>query len=293
MTAASLPAAPSMFAVFRKRDFSLLWTAQLISTAGSALTDLAAGIYVFRVTGSALAVGLTLMVTAIPSLIVGLLAGVYVDRHDRKTIMIATCLIQAVAVGLIAVVLGIEAIAVPGLYLLLLVNAGIKQFFDPAHDSLIPELATDDELAAANSFLSIASFGSTAIGFAGAGLLASFDLRLAFVIDAVSFVVAALLIALMGRYTLSIPDEEASVEVIVANLRSGLGTLFGTPVLRSLFLVGSIVFFSFGLWNVLLLPMSLRELHATEFEYGLQERLTSDGFVLGSHFMPRFSRLIP
>ena len=174
MTAASVPAAPSMFAVFRKRDFSLLWTAQLISTAGSALTDLAAGIYVFRVTGSALAVGLTLMVTAIPSLIVGLLAGVYVDRHDRKTIMIATCLIQAVAVGLIAVVLGIEAIAVPGLYLLLLVNAGIKQFFDPAHDSLIPELATDDELAAANSFLSIASFGSTAIGFAGAGLLASF-----------------------------------------------------------------------------------------------------------------------
>ena len=70
MTAASVPA-PSMFAVFRKRDFSLLWLAQLISTAGSALTDLAAAIYVFRVTGSALAVGLTLMVTAIPSLVVG------------------------------------------------------------------------------------------------------------------------------------------------------------------------------------------------------------------------------
>ena len=56
MTAAPVPAAPSMFAVFRKRDFSLLWTAQLISTAGSALTDLAAAIYVFRITGSALAV---------------------------------------------------------------------------------------------------------------------------------------------------------------------------------------------------------------------------------------------
>ncbi len=47
MTAAPVPAAPSMFAVFRKRDFSLLWLAQLISTAGSALTDLAAGIYVY------------------------------------------------------------------------------------------------------------------------------------------------------------------------------------------------------------------------------------------------------
>ena len=65
MTAAVTPA-PSMFAVFRRRDFSLLWLAQLISTAGSSLTDLAAGIWVYRETHSALAVGLTLMATAIP-----------------------------------------------------------------------------------------------------------------------------------------------------------------------------------------------------------------------------------
>jgi CRP-like cAMP-binding protein/sugar phosphate permease len=292
MTAASVPA-PSIFAVFRKRDFSLLWLAQLISTAGSALTDLAAGIYVFRETGSALAVGLTLMVTAAPSLVVGLLAGVYVDRHDRRKIMIWTCLTQAVVVGMIAVILGMDAIAVPGLFALLLINAGIRQFFDPAHDSLIPEMASDEELAAANSFLSIAAFGSTAIGFAGAGLLASIDLRLAFVLDAASFVVCALLIAAMGRYSMPVPEGETNVGVIVDNLKSGLGTLFGTQVLRSLFLVGALMFFSFGLWNVLLLPMSLRELHATEFEYGLQEGLTSVGFVLGSFFMARFSSRLP
>src|ERR1044072_2259098 len=131
-------AKPSMFTVFRRRDFTLLWIAELGSTAASSLTDLAAGIFVWRATESALAVGLTLIVTAIPSLVVGLLAGVYVDRHDRKRIMIITCLIQAVTVGLIAVVIGIDTIALPGLYLLLLINAGIKQFFDPAHDSLIP-----------------------------------------------------------------------------------------------------------------------------------------------------------
>jgi len=292
MTAASVPA-PSMFAVFRKRDFSLLWLAQLISTAGSALTDLAAAIYVFRVTGSALAVGLTLMVTAIPSLVVGLLAGVFVDRHDRKLIMIVTCLVQALTVALIAVVLGFQAVALPGLFLLLLINAGVKQFFDPAHDSLIPEMANDDELGAANSFLSIAAFGSTAIGFAGAGFLAAFDLRIAFLLDAASFVVGALLIRAMGRYEMPVPDEEASVQVILDNLKSGLGTLFGTQVLRSLFLVGGIMFFSFGLWNVLLLPMSLRELHATEFQYGLQEGLTSVGYVIGSFFMARFSSKLP
>ena len=287
-------AAPSMFAVFRRRDFALLWIAQLVSTAGSALTDLAAGIYVWRATESALAVGLTLIVTAIPSLVVGLLAGVYVDRHDRKRIMIVTCLIQAVTVGLIAVVIGIDAIALPGIYLLLLVNAGIKQFFDPAHDSLIPEIASDAELAAANSFLSIASFGSTAIGFAGAGLLAgSVGLQWAFIIDALSFVFAAGCIAFMGNYAMPTPDDDASVTVIVANLKSGMTVLFGTPIIRSLFVVGAFMFFSFGLWNVLLLPFTLKTLHATEFQYGLQEGLTSVGFVAGSFFMARFSSKLP
>jgi MFS family permease len=297
MSAAAAPApapAPSMFAVFRRRDFSLLWLAQLVSTAGSSLTDLAAGIFVWRATESALAVGLTLMVTAVPSLVVGLLAGVYVDRHDRKKIMIGTCLVQAVSVALIAVVIGIDQIALIGLYALLLFNAGVKQFFDPAHDSLIPEIASDEELAAANSFLSIASFGSTAVGFAGAGLLAgTVGLQWAFILDAASFLFAAGCIVAMGRYPMPKPDEDASVRVIVDNLKSGMVVLFGTPIIRSLFIVGAFMFFSFGLWNVLLLPFSLQVLGATEFQYGLQEGLTSVGFVIGSFFMARFSSRLP
>jgi CRP-like cAMP-binding protein/predicted MFS family arabinose efflux permease len=293
MTAAVAPA-PSMFAVFRKRDFTLLWLAQLVSTAGSALTMLAAGIFVWRVTESTLAVSLTLIVTALPSLIVGLLAGVYVDRHDRRAIMIVTCLVQAVIVGSLAVVIGIEAIALAALYVLTLLDAGVKQFFDPAHDSLIPEIASEEELAAANSFLSIASFGSTAIGFAGAGLLAgTVGLQWAFLLDAASFLFAAGCIALMGRYVMPQPDDEASVGVIVANLRAGLSTLAGTPVIRSIFVVAAIYFFAVGIWNVMLLPFSIKVLGASEFQYGLQEALTSVGFVFGSFFMARFSRLLP
>ena len=285
---------PPMFGIFRRRDFTLLWSAQLVSTAGSALTDLAAGIFVWRATESALAVGFTLMVTALPSLVVGLLAGVFVDRHDRKRIMMWTCIAQAGVVACIAIVVGVDSIALPGLFLLLLLNAGIKQFFDPAHDSLIPEIATDEELAGANSFLSIASFGSTAIGFAGAGLLAgSVGLVWAFVLDALSFLFCAGCIALMGPYPMPTPDEDASVRVVVENLRSGMRTLTGTATIRSLFVVGSFMFFAFGLWNVLLLPFSLKVLGATEFQYGLQEALTSVGFVAGSFFMARFSRVMP
>jgi CRP-like cAMP-binding protein len=60
-------------------------------------------------------------------------------------------------------------------------------------------------------------------------------------------------------------------------------------MLRSLFLLGVPVFFSFGLWNVLLLPMAIKELGATEFEYGIQEGVTSVGFVIGSLFMARYA----
>jgi CRP-like cAMP-binding protein len=191
-------------------------------------------------------------------------------------------------------VIGIESIAVVGLYALILLNAGIKQFFDPAHDSLIPELATDEELLSANSFLSIASFGSTAIGFAAAGLLAStVDLYWAFIIDAGSFVFSAACIALMRHHPMPVAEEDASVSVVVANLKAGFSTLFGTPIIRSLFAVGAFMFFAFGLWNVLLLPFSIRVLGASEFEYGLQEGLTSVGFVVGSFFMARFGRHLP
>ncbi|MEO5965983.1 MAG: MFS transporter [Candidatus Limnocylindrales bacterium] len=278
----------SPMAVFRRRDFVLMWMAQLISTAGSSLTDLAAGIYVYEKTGSAFLVGVTLMATAVPSLIVGLIAGVFVDRYDRRSVLLASNLAQAVVVALIPFLLGVDTWL---LFAAILVNAGVKQFFDPAYEAMIPEIASDEELTAANAFLQIASFGSTAIGFAAAGLLASaFDIRWAFWIDSLTFVVsAACIFALRSRSRPDGADEETSVSLVVTNLKVGIRAIIETPMLRSLFLLGAPVFFAFGLWNVLLLPMAIKELGATEFEYGLQEGLTSVGFVVGSLFMARYA----
>ena len=277
----------SSTAVFKKPDFVLMWLAQLVSTAGSALTDLAAGIYVYSVTGSVFLVGVTLMATAIPSLIIGLIAGVFVDRWDRRKVMMASNLAQGVVVAIIPFLLGIN---IALLFVAILVNAGVKQFFDPAYEALIPEIASDDELTAANAFLQIASFGSTAIGFAGAGLLASIDIRLAFWIDSLTFVFSAGCIYLMKtRVKMDAPDEKTSVGVVIANLKIGLHTIWDTPMLRSLFLLATPAFFAFGLWNVLLLPMAITVLGGSEFEYGIQEGLTSVGFVLGSLFMVRYA----
>ena len=219
-----------------------------MSTAGSALTDLAAGILVFQLTHSALAVGLTLMATAVPSLLVGLIAGVFVDRFDRRRIMLACNVIQAALVALIPLVISVNVLWI---YLIILLSAGVKQFFDPANQSLVPDIATDEELTAANSLLQIASFGSNAIGFAGAGILASIDIRLAFWIDAATFLVSASCIWFVRTRANAAPEEDTTVAIVVENLREGVATLLGTPILRTLFLLAIPYVFSVGLWNVL------------------------------------------
>src|SRR5574342_998339 len=98
--AAARSTSPSPMAVFRNRGFTLMWTGELVSTVGTALTSLAASIFVYRLTQSALSVGLMLMATAAPSLVVGLVAGVFVDRFDRRRIMIIADLLRAVLVVL-------------------------------------------------------------------------------------------------------------------------------------------------------------------------------------------------
>jgi DHA3 family macrolide efflux protein-like MFS transporter len=277
---------PSPFSVFRKRDFRLLWSAQLVSTVGTALTDLAAGILVFRATGSALSVGLMFMATAVPTLAIGLFAGVFVDRYDRRRIMVIADVLRAGIVFAIPFLISINIVL---LYVAVAAVSTISQFFNPANDALLPEVATDEELAAANSWIMISSFGSTSIGFALSGLLAvAFSIEWAFWLDGVTFLLSAFLL-LFVRVGKIEAQGDTSVTVVVENLKEGVSALVHTPLLRSLFLSGVPVYFSFGLWNVLLLPFAIEALHASEFEYGLQEGMTSIGFVVGSLLMAKFA----
>jgi CRP-like cAMP-binding protein/sugar phosphate permease len=285
----AMTASPSPFAVFRNRNFSLLWTGQLVSNMGSALTSLAASIYIYQLTGSAMSVGLMLMATAAPSLLVGLFAGVFVDRYDRKKIMIAADILRAV---LIALVPFLVPLSVLWLYAIVMLTSAINQFFDPAHESVLPEVASDEELSAANSMIAISSFGSTAMGFAAAGLIAgAAHINWAFYLDAVSFLFSAICISLIRIKPIQV-EEDTSTALVIKNLRAGIHQLFHTPVLSALFYVDLMVLVAFGLWNTLLLPFAITQLNATEFQYGIQEGLTSIGFVVGSLLMAKiFDRL--
>src|ERR1041384_1950555 len=278
--------ASSMFSVFRHRSFRYLWVGQLISSMGSALTTLAASILVYRVTSSALSVGLMLIATAGPTVLIGLIAGVFVDRYDRKRVMLISDLLRAMLIFLIPFLIPSN---VNWLYVIVALASGITQFFDSAHASVLPEIASDRELSAANALMAISSVGSTTIGFAEAGLIASsLNISWAFYLDALSFFISALLIFFTS--VPSLPDvENTSIQAIGQNLRAGLNVVSRIPILRSLFIVVTPIFLIFGLQNSLLLPFSLRELNATEFHFELQQAAEAIGVAIGSLMMARLA----
>jgi MFS family permease len=277
---------PSLFAVFRNRSFIFLWIEQSISSMGSALTALAASILIYRVTDSAWSVGLMLVATSGPTVLIGLVAGVFVDHHDRKRIMLISDILRASLIFLIPFLIPLST---NWLYVIVALTSAITQFFDSAHASILPEVVPEKDLSAATSLMSVSSLGSTTIGFAAAGFIAtSSNIEWAFYLDALSFLLSAALIVFTRVPPIPVP-EDTSIRAVGKNLLAGLNTVRTTPILRSLFIVIAPIYLIFGLEISLLLPFTLRELGATEFDFGLQQAAEAIGIAMGGILMARLA----
>src|SRR5262245_60094732 len=277
---------PAVFAVLRRRNFTLLWLAQLISELGSGFTLAAASVLIYRLTGSALNVGLLMIATAIPSLLVGPIAGVFVDRWDRRRTMIVADLLR---LGLLAALPFAITFSIAWLYAIVILTKVISKFFWPAQASLMPETAPEDELVAANALIAISTFGARAFGFAASGLIVSFfSIEWALYLDALAFAVSAGCIFLLRSAPFA-PAGQASVAAVARELRAGVGFLTSIPALRSLFLIYIPVFTMTGFAATVLLPFTLRALHGTEFDYGVLAGMESVGLVAGSLLMARLA----
>jgi len=280
------PTQPSMFAIFRNRNFALLWTAEFASAMGSSLTTLASYLLIYRLTSSAFNVGLMLIATAAPSLLVGLVAGVFVDRFDRKRIMIVADLGRAVLVCSVPLLIRDN---IAWLYVIVALNSVLTQFYEPARESALPEIAGEEELVAATSLTEISSFGSTAVGFLATGLFAaSGNLDWAFYLDGITFLFSALC-----TLPVVIPphdeQEATSVSAVGKNLTVGLSHIRKTESLRSLFLVYFAVFALLGQWNAMQLPFYSRAMGASEFQYSILEAAGAIGFAFGSLALVRLA----
>jgi MFS family permease len=189
-----------MLAIFRQRNFALLWFAGLISLAGDWTLMVALPIYVYQLTGSTLATSVMLMVGIVPRLLFGSVAGVFVDRWDRKRTMVLANLLMAA--GLLPLLAVRSADQLWLIYIVAFVESTIAQFFGPAENALLPRLVSEEHLVAANSLNSLNNNLARLIGPALGGTAAALiGLAGVTLLDSGSFLIAALLIALInGQY---------------------------------------------------------------------------------------------
>jgi MFS family permease len=132
------------------RDFRFLWLGQIVSNFGDALTHLTLVLFINRVTGGdAQAIAWLLIVLALPTAVLGLIAGVFVDRWNRKHVMIISDGLRAV------LTLGFVIAAVSEqlwlIYLLAFLHATVSSFFAPARSAVVPRVVPKEGLLAANS----------------------------------------------------------------------------------------------------------------------------------------------
>jgi MFS family permease len=184
-----------MLRILRQRNFSLLWAAGLISLIGDWVLVVGLPIEVYARTGSTLAtMGMTLAFL-IPAITLGSVAGVLVDRWDRRRLMIIVNL--GLAVTLLPL-LAIDALGIWVAYAVLLAASCLAQLFEPAETALLPNLlegGDERDLVTANALNGLNNSLARIIGpVVGGVAVAAGGLTLVAVVDAVTFVVAALLL---------------------------------------------------------------------------------------------------
>src|SRR5512147_2198067 len=180
----------------RNRNYRYTWLGQVVSETGDYFNNIAVFGLVMETTGSGLVVSGVMLSRAIPAVIAGPIAGVLLDRFDRKRIMIASDLVRAVvALGFILTIRSHQSWP---LYLLSALLMFASPFFTSGRTAILPAIASKEELHAANSLTQTTQWATLTAGTLLAGFSAArFGYQWAFIINSLSFLCSALAISML------------------------------------------------------------------------------------------------
>lgn len=268
--------------VLKIRDFRFLWLGQVISNFGDSLTGLAVLLLINKLSGgSAKAVALGMITQAIPILLFGLLAGVYVDRMDRRKIMIASDILRGI------MVLGFTLVATSErlwlLYLIGFVQACVGTFFNPARSAYTALVVPKAGLLSANSLAQTSSIIANVLGMAAAGaLIGAFEVYWpVFSIDSLTFFVSAIFIGRMvTRSRVAEAMAVADTRAIFRQLMTGLNLVFSSRVLTGTMVGMGVTMLGLGAVNVLLVPFVINDLKIAETWFAALEASQTSSMVL-------------
>lgn len=269
-------------AVLAIPDFRRLWIGQTISQIGDGLTSLAILIVINKLLGSTAALATMMIVIALPQLVFGLISGVFVDRWDRKKIMIVSDLIRG------GLVLGFILVKRPEdvwiFYVLGFLQAAIGTLFDPAKSATIPNIVRRDALLAANSLSQTTRVVTSVIGSALAGLLVGLAGTAwpAFLLDGLSFIVSALFISRMSIPRQAVQVAAGGVRQTLGQLLEGLRFVASRPLLIGVMVTFAVTMLGIGAVNVLIVPFLLNHLQVSTQALGVIDAAQVFGMVVGS-----------
>jgi MFS family permease len=215
-------------------DFWRFFVGQTISQLGSSFTLFALPLLVFKLTGSPVNLGITAAAEFVPYLLFGLVIGAWVDRVNRKRMMIVVDVLRALVIVTIPVLGYTHSLEVWQVYAVAFANSTLAIWFDSGEFAAIPSLVGRDDLVTANGRIQASYSAAQVAGPILAGLLLSvapvYDVL---VVDAASFVVSALSLVLVRR-SFNLEREDRGRTTIRADVAEGLRYVLRHPILRNI-----------------------------------------------------------
>ncbi|MBV8527969.1 MAG: MFS transporter [Candidatus Dormibacteraeota bacterium] len=223
-------------AVLRRRDFRYLWAGQAASQLADKFLVFTLLIFMYTISGRATLQSVLMLAYTVPSVALSAPAGVYADRHDKRSLMIACNAIRGFLVLLIPIsqfIPGVQGQAWPLIFIMLLFSS-VGQVFAPAEAASIPSLVLRRQMTEATSLFMTTVILTLVLGVPAATLAIAFAGNQApFYIAAALFGIAALSISRVGtslRAAERAPD--APPPSLLRELREGLALLRESPALR-------------------------------------------------------------
>ncbi len=274
--------------LWRDPDWRLFWLSTTVSVFGSQVSALAIPLTAIEtLNASAFQIGALNASMSFPFLLIGLLAGAWVDRMRRRPVLIVTDVVrgQLLVSVPIAYILGVLSMA--QLFVVGLLFGSLTVFFDVAYDAYVPALAGRDRLVGANSMIEVSRSSAQVGGPGVAGLLIGLiGAPAAVLVDAVSFIVSGGLVAAIRRPEPSIDRTEGAagegrVRVLASEIGEGLRFVLGHRYLRAIATSTATFNFFFAAINALFLLYAVREIGLSPQVIGLIFAIGSLGLFAG------------
>ncbi|SEE69396.1 Major Facilitator Superfamily protein [Streptomyces sp. 3213] len=220
--------------LWRQRDFATFWTAQTLSVLGDSFALIALPLLVLQATGSVARMGLLTAVGGAASVGAGVLAGVVVDRVDRRRLLIWCDLVRMVLYGFIPLVWAFGP-RIWLLYVVLPLCEAVGMLFSVGYVTVVRGLVGTEQLTEANGRLNASAAAAGVLGPLGAGIVAAWSGPAAAVgVDAASFGVSAACLVFVRFRGRPGAEQRAERGGLWRDLRTGVAFLRGHPVLRAL-----------------------------------------------------------